>query len=277
MLLRWKVILFASFVVCVLLLDMLEYINVFPSAATLVLSLSIFHSNGSAVNANSTSSNNSLIIWPNDPFESEITTKTVVISHYREDLSYLTPLEGVNIELYTRSQNISGPFSNISIIENKGAESYVFTEYICRNYNNLPDLTLFLHAHEYSWHQDKTNEEIIHKLIWNTAAYCSVNTRTLRSNLVYSNLRRIDTVWNRIFRQILGSPPETFSYICCQQFLATRGSILSRPLQFWKDLRDFLRDGAPPEVEKATVLEWLIGMILTNSSVITEDNFCSFL
>ena len=63
--------------------------------------------------------------------------------------------------IYTKNPILPGYSGLIDVDIDYGAEHPGYLKYIIDNYSNLPDITLFCHCHETSWHQNKPLGTII--------------------------------------------------------------------------------------------------------------------
>lgn len=95
--------------------------------------------------------------------------RTVVVARTSEEdvrwvYEKLDGEQNLNIAVYT-VDNGSGPFT---VPENKGHEVMPYLTYIAEHYHNLSDVTIFLHAHQISWHNndilDNDAAQMIHHL-----------------------------------------------------------------------------------------------------------------
>ncbi len=88
---------------------------------------------------------------------------TIIIARYKEDISYLLNDEfnDYNIIIYNKGDNIKNEkiINKCKIIQlpNVGKCDHTYLYHIIQNYNNLPNVTIFLPASFYYMEQKKTN------------------------------------------------------------------------------------------------------------------------
>ncbi len=71
--------------------------------------------------------------------------KCLIISRYKEDISWLKEYDDFKIFIYNKGPKIKDPyFKNIIKLDNVGRESHTWLYHIVTNYNNLCDVNIFL-------------------------------------------------------------------------------------------------------------------------------------
>tara|TARA_B100000965_G_C19514204_1_gene723361 strand:+ start:384 stop:1109 length:726 start_codon:yes stop_codon:yes gene_type:complete len=72
-------------------------------------------------------------------------TKSLIISRYNEDISWLEEFVDFKIIIYNKGEKLSNNnFSNIFEIPNVGRESHTWVYHIIKNYETLDDINIFL-------------------------------------------------------------------------------------------------------------------------------------
>lgn len=79
--------------------------------------------------------------------------KTLVITRYKEDVSWLSFIEGFNIELYNKGPDCPRCNCNITNLKNVGREAQTWCYHIVKNWKNLGDI-LFLSQAQPFVHSD---------------------------------------------------------------------------------------------------------------------------
>lgn len=142
---------------------------------------------------------------------------------------------------------------------NKGRETMPILTYIIDSYDDLSDVNIFIHPHQYAWHTTDTpipdTVELIHRLNlarverlgyvnlrcrWNPGCPVHMDTGSLEAG----NDMPEQTIFGPSFREIFGADAEMPPLIggaCCSQFAATRTQIRSVPLARWRAMRDWIR------------------------------------
>jgi Protein of unknown function (DUF3431) len=204
---------------------------------------------------------------PNPPGQSY--TRTLVVARTaNESVLWLTNDYDLNhdpsltLAIYT----VDNPQSMPSVPMNKGHEVMPYLTHIITNYDNLTDITIFIHGHRWTWHNnDLLNSDA--KLMVQSLS----SEKVIRDG--YMNLRchldpgcpdhihpsnpsgeEMDTL-NRPEEAIVGKawlelfpaekkegPPKVLSQPCCGQFVLSRERIRMLPLERYVFFREWLFD-----------------------------------
>lgn len=92
----------------------------------------------------------------------------VVVAHYNEDTSWVNNLK-------YKYQIISKAGIPREHPPNKGNEASSFLQYIITNYENLDDVTVFVHGHRNDWHHKENMDEKINRMEFDKDYY-NINT-----------------------------------------------------------------------------------------------------
>jgi hypothetical protein len=177
---------------------------------------------------------NDILNLPNNYYGKDLSKEklVVVISHYNENLSWL---KNTNAPFVISSK--TNKDKNLYVDINKGNEVSGYLTYITKNYDNLPEYTLFLHGHFVDLHQFENTIDIInnlYKIINNKKInYLNVNNLGVPDFLWTEHRRKI---WNELFFEELGTMPEVLYDKCCAQFIVNKDSIRLRPNKFYQKL-----------------------------------------
>ena len=68
---------------------------------------------------------------------------SIIISRYNEDIEWVYPYNDVAI-IYNKGKDLDISFNNLKNIENVGREGGTYLYHIIKNYNDLPDILVFL-------------------------------------------------------------------------------------------------------------------------------------
>jgi hypothetical protein len=207
-------------------------------------------------------------------------TKTIVISHYNEDLSWINNLNVnyTDIRVYTESdsfQKNSDRVSNIYHLPiNKGNEASCYLKYILDNYDNFPAYTIFIHAHEYSPHHAGSTQKILNELIDMKTYYHNFNNYNLGYILTNPLIDHILKWYTEYLENELG-PIEDYGdwtpeHKGCAQFLVHRSLILSRSKEFYQKLYDWIITTDLPNAWTGRFLEWTWHLMWRQVPKITE-------
>jgi hypothetical protein len=161
--------------------------------------------------------------------------------------------DGLSKRIYV----VDNASSEFSVPLNKGHEAMVYLTYVIDEYDNLSDITLFLHAHQFSWHNndllDRDAAEMIRRLIPGYVIRNGyVNLRCHHDpgcpshifphepspDPAYPEIAAMGSAWTEIFPDEL--VPTSLAQPCCAQMAVSRDAILALPKQRYVDLRDWL-------------------------------------
>ncbi|KAL9110509.1 MAG: hypothetical protein Q9227_004867 [Pyrenula ochraceoflavens] len=183
---------------------------------------------------------------------------------HNDDLSYA---------IYT----VDDPSANLTVPVNKGNEMMVYLTYIIDNYEKLDDISIFMHSHQYGWHNNEILQENavyiiqrlnLEKVIRDGYMVCSQllsDHRLAILTTIDQNLRChhrpgcvapkinlskprhhpdvpeepiVATAWAELFGAL--PPPPTLAQPCCGQYAASRDRIRAIPLEQYIHFRDWL-------------------------------------
>ncbi|GAO49956.1 hypothetical protein G7K_4091-t1 [Saitoella complicata NRRL Y-17804] len=214
--------------------------------------------------------------------------KMLVIARYDEDVSWVPLYLGdFPFIIYTKDDHDS--LHNIE--GNFGSENSAFLKFIIDHYDNLPEYTLFLHAHRESWHTGGKIDKIIRNLDWDARGYFNLSPSRmhcyLRLNMTEDegdrhwgwcatqdkekldgNAYKRQAELTRVFYEtymlpyVGGSLPPMVRATCGAQFLAHRSRILARPVSLYQDIYDWLRDWPYDRYWSGRVMEYAWHVIL---------------
>lgn len=193
----------------------------------------------------------------------------MVAAHYEEDLSWLKyiPLRYVTLSK-TKGVYGTAPFAPRELPNlNKGNEASAYLAFIIENYDVLPNHTLFVHAHETSWHEDIPKIKMVETL--NLCDYQNVNARhrmyqTLSPKVNSIPYGYIQKAWPHLFDC---PTPQKLSFYSCAQFVVSKARILSRPKAFYERCLKWLYETDMPTFHSSRVFEYIWHYIFTGLEV----------
>lgn len=188
----------------------------------------------------------------------------IIIAHYNEDLSW--------------ADNLQFPFQVISkktIPEetppNKGHEVSAYLEYIIKNYNNLTDISVFLHGHRSSWHNVDVdsylnNEELFVRDYYNINLIASPRNGeslwTLGEEAI-GYLEKNKHIIEKEINQIID--PLKIIYRPASCFYVKKHLILKYPLQSYKNWYEWIMTTEQSSGISSRVFEYCWHIIFTGS------------
>lgn len=164
---------------------------------------------------------------------------------------------------------VDDPEAVFSIPSNKGNEAMPYLSYIIDRYDRaiddehaLPDISIFVHAHQYSWHNNDllegnaalmvarlSSEKVLRDGYFNMRCAhdpgCSVKLEPFRSSKDYDFVARpqepfLIKAWQELFKG--EEVPQALAQPCCSQFALSRERIRSIPLKRYVELRKWILD-----------------------------------
>lgn len=172
----------------------------------------------------------------------------IVISKYNENIDWIKNIKKHKITLYDKSSN---PVENSIKLKNIGREGETFLYHIINNYYNLDDVTVFLQGNPFEhlqilvgWRAELTDKE---KLL----VIEKVNNEITDDSDFSSFYQVIYNVPNGVNYHdtkslCLKYYNTDYDYFTCSpgaQYIVPKKYILSRPIEFWKNLHSAIYSG----------------------------------
>ncbi|CAF0802323.1 unnamed protein product [Didymodactylos carnosus] len=184
----------------------------------------------------------------------------IVVSHWQEDIDWLELYLGhIAHIVYTRTNSLAT--NNLAV--NKGREAVVYLKYIVDNYENLADVTAFVHGHRTSWHQRSPDDIVIalRALKWGKYDYmpltCVMTHTQFRLNSGDHQWTVNYQLWNDVLKQELGEQPRVqVNTHCCASFAVKKEKILSHPKSFYQNIHDYILNSKESDGKTGRTLEY---------------------
>ncbi|KAI9817782.1 MAG: hypothetical protein M1827_000901 [Pycnora praestabilis] len=177
------------------------------------------------------------------------------------------------------------PHASLHPPKNKGHEVMIYLSYIIDNYDTLPDIMLFMHAHRYSWHNDDildndavqmiqqlSNERVMREGYVNLRCHWSpgcpewLHPASLEANVGKQEEPLVARAWSEIFPN---EPiPETLGQPCCAQFALSRDRVRSIPLNQYTQYRDWLLRTTLTDYVSGRVFEYAWQFVFTGNTIL---------
>jgi hypothetical protein len=220
-------------------------------------------------------------------------SKMLVITRTKhEDVSWMTGAfkesDNIGTTIYVADDS-SAPFHPP---ENKGHEVMVYLTYIIDQYDSLSDISIFMHAHRYAWHNsdvlDLDAAQMITRLSPERVQREGfVNLRCewtpgcpnwLHPGAVEEDQNKKEEVefamaWSEMFP---GDPvPQLVAATCCAQFAVSRDRIRSLPKDKYIRLREWLLRTPIRDTISGRIWEYLWHFIFTGKHVVCpKEHVC---
>jgi hypothetical protein len=186
----------------------------------------------------------------------------------------------------THRYNHDAPTPETHFPVNKGNEAMMYLSYIINNYETLPDFSIFIHGHQFAWHQEGDMADMISNLRLHALEEegyvsmrcdwypsCPREIRPIDHDAVVwgPGVMRNETedmislVWPLFFPD---EPlPSTIASQCCAQFAVTRAAIQNRSREDYERMRQWLIDTPLINDTSGRVFEKLWAYIFTEKAV----------
>lgn len=187
---------------------------------------------------------------------------------------------------------VDHPEAPYIVPENKGHEAMVYLTYIIDFYDRLSDVTLFVHAHRFTWHNNDLLDSDMVKMV--TALSSPKVVRDGYMNLrchfdpgcpahIHPNIDSSDinkpeeiifgTTWKQIFPN--EDVPDVLSQPCCAQVAVSRDRIHALPKSQYIFFRDWLLSTPFEDRLSGRVWEYVWQYIWTGQSEFCpKENVC---
>ncbi|KAH4994715.1 hypothetical protein HBI40_004610 [Parastagonospora nodorum] len=168
--------------------------------------------------------------------------------------------------------------------KNKGHEVMVYLTWIIDNYDNLPDVTMFMHAHQLTWHNDdllgNDAAQLVTRLsrqrVWREGFVnmrCSwypgcpdwMHPGESEENAFKPEEVLLAKSWSELFP--LDEVPSVLAQPCCAQFALSRERIQAKPYAQYVWYRDWLFNTKLPDSMSGRIWEYVWQFVFTGQSV----------
>ncbi|PSN63187.1 hypothetical protein BS50DRAFT_576977 [Corynespora cassiicola Philippines] len=168
--------------------------------------------------------------------------------------------------------------------KNKGHEVMVYLSWIIDNYDNLPDVAIFMHAHQFTWHNDDilghNAGELIKRLsrprVWREGFVnmrCSwypgcpdwMHPGETKENVYKQEEVLLAKSWSELFP--LDEVPAVLAQPCCAQFALSRERIQAKPHAQYVWYRNWLFSTQLPDFLSGRIWEYVWQFVFTGNNV----------
>jgi len=175
----------------------------------------------------------------------------VVISRYDEDISWVKGLENIGFEC--RIYEKENEKARYNIDKNMGNEASVYLRFIIDNYDDLPEYSILLHGHEFSWHSNHEKDSIVYlvkKEMGKKYEFKNLNDVMMTSWFLMSaitevRLSKLFRAWYKEYMEYEIGPLKNFGdfcvgFPCCAQFIVHKSTIRKRNKEFYKKIYEWI-------------------------------------
>eukprot|EP01112_Ceratiomyxa_fruticulosa_P020152 TRINITY_DN6787_c0_g1_i1.p1 TRINITY_DN6787_c0_g1~~TRINITY_DN6787_c0_g1_i1.p1 ORF type:complete len:459 (+),score=76.53 TRINITY_DN6787_c0_g1_i1:1691-3067(+) len=176
------------------------------------------------------------------------TAKRVVFGVTAEDLHWTFEIDqDIDIVVYTHEfRNFDTRGRVVLNVPNTGRESGNYLKHIVDYYNDLADVTLFIHGQGSSWHT-KNAPVVINNLRWTEIQdyqplhhhYYWKNDNKITQQ--YGVHKELQYIWKDYFlKEMKFELPNEIIHTCCGEFAISRETIRSHPIEFYQALYEYI-------------------------------------
>ncbi|KAF2691871.1 hypothetical protein K458DRAFT_425741 [Lentithecium fluviatile CBS 122367] len=168
--------------------------------------------------------------------------------------------------------------------KNKGHEVMIYLSWIIDNYNDLPDVAIFMHAHQLTWHNDDIlghdAANLINRLSrqrvwregfvnmrcsWNPGCPDWMHPGETEENAFKREEVLLAKSWSELFP--LDEVPQILAQPCCAQFALSRERIHAKPHAQYLWYREWLFSTRLPDYLSGRIWEYVWQFVFTGENV----------
>jgi hypothetical protein len=173
----------------------------------------------------------------------------IVIARYNEDIDWSKQFQ--NVIVYNKGKELPEAFTSIPL-NNVGREGHTYYKYICDNYDNLQDYTIFLQGNPFDH-----SPSIIKKLheILNHTNFLRTDFTFLSEFIHHSTFdkecnkywqcKNIHNTYQRVFSTSCDGKKECI-FGAGAQFIVSKNKIRQRPKSFYENIVHILESSVDP-------------------------------
>lgn len=161
----------------------------------------------------------------------------IVVARYNENIEWTKQFS--NVIIFNKGQKIENIYHEV-FLNNVGREGHTYYKYICDNYDNLLDYTIFLQGRPFDHSPNIISN--LNKYINNQEL--NIDFNFLSENIIYSSLdlecsrhwqcKHIHDNWKRIFS--VNPDNNQCIFGAGAQFIVSKNQILKRPKEFYENI-----------------------------------------
>jgi hypothetical protein len=164
--------------------------------------------------------------------------------------------------------------------KNKGHEVMIYLSWIIDNYDDLPDVAIFMHAHQRTWHNDDIlgydaanlvkrlsrqrvwREGFVNmRCSWNPGCPDWMHPGETEQNVYKQEEALLAKSWSELFP--LDEVPQTLAQPCCAQFALSRERIQAKPHAQYLWYREWLFSTKIPDALSGRIWEYVWQFVFT--------------
>lgn len=217
-------------------------------------------------------------------------TKMLVVAATKEDdVSWIAQSFDGTYGIHTTVYIADDPSAPLHPPENKGHEVMIYLTYIIDQYDNLSDVSIFMHSHRYAWHNNELLENDAVQIVTRLSAehvmrQGYMNTRChwdpgcpewLHPGATQANInKQEEEVFAEAWPELFPSTPLpiVLAQPCCAQFAVSKDRIRALPKARYEFFRNWLLKTNLSDYLSGRVWEYLWHYVFTgqNTYCLTE-------
>ncbi|CAD6456387.1 5dd72dd2-5e97-4f65-977b-23592e0fb39b-CDS [Sclerotinia trifoliorum] len=226
------------------------------------------------------------------PYPGKYSKMLVIASTSEEDVSWVMENFENDTSIQSTIYRADDPQAEYHPPKNKGHEVMIYLSYIIENYNNLSDVSIFMHSHQTTWHNnellDLDSAQMISRLS---------SERVIREG--YMNLRchwhpgcpdwmhpgiveeddnkQEQTIMARAWLELfpLEPVPDVLAQPCCAQFAVSKERIQTLPLARYIFYRDWLLRTELSDYISGRVWEYIWQFVFSGQTILCpKEHIC---
>ncbi len=160
----------------------------------------------------------------------------IVVARYNEDIDWTRQFS--NVVIYNKGISLHDNTINELCLPNVGREGHTYYKYICDNYDNLDEYTIFLQGYPFDHSPNLISN--LQRFIQTDAL--DIDFEFLSEHLLYSNLSGcryhgglpLQEVYKTVFNESVDD--KSFIFGAGAQFIVSKHAILKRPKSFYANI-----------------------------------------
>jgi len=171
----------------------------------------------------------------------------IVVARYNENVEWTKLFP--NVVIFNKGARLLGNY-NEQLLKNVGREGHTYYKYICDNYNNLEDFTVFLQGNPFDHSPNLVKR--LRKYI--KSPQLNIDFEHISEKILPCNLSRcphhkkcelpLSTVYEKIFKE--KKTEMKFQFGAGAQFIVSKQTILKRPFSFYLNIVKILEHTTNP-------------------------------
>jgi|UniRef100_A0A6C0D959 hypothetical protein len=173
----------------------------------------------------------------------------IVVARYNENVEWTKLFSNINVIIFNKGTKLKDGYNEI-LLNNVGREGHTYYKYICDNYDNLEDYTVFLQGNPFDHSPNLVPN--LYKYIFNREL--SIDFEFLSEDILTSTLdlersrywhcKNIHNTYERIFGKKFDSKECIFG--AGAQFIVSKNKILKNKKEFYENIVKILEYTVDP-------------------------------